>query len=124
MVNLFLYDFMFSFVFFLMSIPFMFLRLVLVYYVFKYYLGTTERQRVLIIGVLSEMILPVIGLLIIPIGMTDPYIAVMLSIPIPILLFAGFLVMKLIPRPQSSSDWTGTDEGKDWWEKEESPTGS
>ncbi|MCK4568608.1 MAG: hypothetical protein KAU48_14970, partial [Candidatus Thorarchaeota archaeon] len=49
---------MLSFTFFLVGLPFMFLRFVFVYQVYKYYLGTTSRKRVVITGILGELQFP------------------------------------------------------------------
>ena len=109
---------MLSFTFFLVGLPFMFLRLVFVYQVYKYYLGTTSRKRVLITGILGELQFPLISLLMIPICLLNPSLAVIISIPIPILLVAGLLMLRYIPRAQGVSGWTKLDEDKDWWDKE------
>lgn len=109
---------MLSFTFFLVGLPFMFLRLVFVYQVYKYYLGTTSRKRVLIAGLLGELQFPLISLLMIPICLLNPSLAIIISIPIPILLVAGLLMLRNIPRAQGVSGWTKLDEDKDWWDKE------
>lgn len=109
---------MLSFTFFLVGFPFMFLRLVFVYQVYKYYLGTTTKKRVVITGILAELQFALISLAIIPIGLSSPGIAAILSIPIPILLVVGFLMLRYIPKPKGTSEWTELDEDKDWWDKE------
>ncbi len=111
-------SFMLSFTFFLVGLPFMFFRLVFVYQVYKYYLGTTSRKRVVITGILGELQFPIISLLMIPICLSNPNLAVIISIPIPILLIAGFLMLRYIPKPKGISEWTELDEDKDWWDKE------
>ncbi|MCK5265317.1 MAG: hypothetical protein KAR03_06885, partial [Candidatus Thorarchaeota archaeon] len=93
-------SFMLSFTFFLVGLPFMFFRLVFVYQVYKYYLGTTSRKRVVITGILGELQFPIISLLMIPICLSNPNLAVIISIPIPILLIAGLLMLRYIPRAQ------------------------
>ena len=109
---------MLSFTFFLVGLPFMFLRLVFVYQVYKYYLGTTSRKRVLITGILGELQFPLISLLMVPVCLLNPSLAVIISIPIPVLLIAGLLILHYIPRAQGVSGWTALDEDKDWWDKE------
>ncbi len=111
-------SFMLSFTFFLVGLPFMFLRLVFVYQVYKYYLGTTSRKRVVITGILGELQFPLISLLLVPICLLNPGLAVIISIPIPILLIAGLLVLRYIPKPKGTSEWTELDEDKDWWDKQ------
>ena len=111
-------SFMLSFTFFLVGLPFMFFRLVFVYQVYKYYLGTTSRKRVVITGILGELQFPIISLLMIPICLSNPNLAVIISIPIPILLIAGLLMLHYIPKPTGISEWTELDEDKDWWDKE------
>ena len=111
-------SFMLSFTFFLVGLPFMFFRLVFVYQVYKYYLGTTSRKRVVITGILGELQFPIISLLMIPICLSNPNLAVIISIPIPILLIAGLLMLRYIPKLKGISEWTELDEDKDWWDKE------
>ncbi|MCK5264062.1 MAG: hypothetical protein KAR03_00510, partial [Candidatus Thorarchaeota archaeon] len=104
--------------FFLVGLPFMFLRLVFVYNIYKYYLGATTRKRVVITGILAELQFALISLAIIPFGLSSPGIAAILSIPIPILLIVGLLMLRYIPKPKGISEWTELDEDKDWWDKE------
>ncbi len=111
-------DLLFSFTFFLVGLPFMFLRLVFVYTIYKYYLGATTRKRVVITGILAELQFALISLAIIPIGLSSPGIAAILSIPIPILLVVGLLMLRYIPKPKGTSEWTELDGNKDWWDKE------
>ena len=110
-------SFMFSFTIFLVFIPFMFLRLVFVYQVYKYYLGIASRKRVVTVGILAELQFALISLAIIPFGLSSPGIAAILSIPIPILLIVGLLMLRYIPKPKGTSKWTESD-GNDWWDKE------
>jgi len=112
----------FSFTFFLVGLPFMFLRFVFVYQIFKYYLGKTSRKRVVIAGILAELQFALISLAIIPIGLSSPSIAAILSIPIPILVIVGLMMVRYIPRSQGISEWTELDVDKDWWDKEKEDT--
>ncbi len=110
-------SFLFSFTYFLVGLPFMFLRLVFVYQIFKYYLGRTSRKRVVIAGILAELQFALISLAIIPIGLSSSSLAAILSIPIPILLIVGLIMVRYIPKSQGISEWTALDEDKDWWDK-------
>lgn len=116
-IGLYLGDFALSFTYFLVGLPFMFFRFVFVYYVYKYYQGHTTKKRVLISGILGELQFFLIGLAIIPIGLSNPYIAAIVSVPIPILLIAGLVILRYVPRVKGTSDWTGSDESKEWWDK-------
>jgi hypothetical protein len=118
-IELSLAGFVFSFLFFLVGLPFTFLRLVFVYQIYKYYLGTSSKKRVVITGIIAELQLFLIGLAIIPIGLSEPLIAVVISLPIPILLLVGLVVIHSIQRTQEDTKWTGFDEEKDWWEEQE-----
>ena len=111
-------SFMFSFIILIVFIPFMFLRLVFVYQVYKYYLGIASRKRVVTVGILAELQFALISLAIIPFGLSSPGLAAILSIPIPILLIVGLLMLRYIPKPKGISEWTELDEDKDWWDKE------
>ncbi len=59
---------LFSFIIFLVFVPFMFLRLVFVYQVYKYYLGIASRKRVVTVGILAELQFALISLAIIVIA--------------------------------------------------------
>jgi hypothetical protein len=112
-------SFMIDFTFLLVYLPFTFFRIVFIYYIYKYYHGKTTRTRVIIAGILGELQLPLIGLALIPIILSNPVLTVMLSIPIPILLIVGLLILRIVPRPLTVSDWTGSGESKEWWDKKQ-----
>jgi len=116
------FSFIINFTFFLVYIPFTFFKIVFIYYIYKYYRGKTTRRRVIITGFLGELQLPLIGLAIVPIILSNSYLTLMFSIPIPILLIVGLLILKIVPRPLTDSDWAGTGESKDWWDKEKEET--
>ena len=115
-------DFMIDVAFLLMYLPFTFFRIVFVYTIYKYYHGKTTRTRVIIAGLLGELQLPLIGLAIIPIIISNPSLTVMFSIPIPILLIVGLLILKVVPRPLTDSGWAGSVENKEWWDKKKEET--
>ncbi|MGY5880466.1 MAG: hypothetical protein RTV31_09445 [Candidatus Thorarchaeota archaeon] len=115
-------DFMIDVAFLLMYLPFTFFRIVFVYAIYKYYHGKTTRTRVIIAGLLGELQLPLIGLAIIPIIISNPYLTLMFSIPIPILLIVGLLILKVVPRPLTDSSWAPSGESKEWWDKEKEET--
>ena len=115
---------MFDIIFFLVGFLLMFFRIVFVYYIYKYYLGNTTKKRVTIFGILGELQLPLISLAIIPFGLTNPYILLLIAVPIPILLIVGLAVLRMIPPYQVDSDWGELDESKEWWDKEASNTGN
>jgi len=75
-----------------------------------------------IAGILAELQFALISLAIIPIGLSSPSIAVILSIPIPILVIVGLIMVRYIPRSQGISEWTELDGEKDWWDKEKEDT--
>jgi hypothetical protein len=108
--------FMFGPEFFLAGSLFMFLKFVFIYQLFKYYFHMTTKNRVIIVGIFSELELTLIGLAIAPLagGTTGP--AVVFSLPIPILLLAGVLVLKFIPAPPFLGDWDELEKPKEWWE--------
>jgi hypothetical protein len=113
---------MFDFFYFLVGFPFTFFRIVFVYSIYRYYLGKTTKNRVVIFGIISELQLPLIGLALIPLILSSPLMVAMYPIPIPILLIAGLLILRYVPRVKGISDWTGSDESKEWWDKEQEET--
>jgi len=117
--------FMFGPELFLVAFPFMFLKFVFIYLLIKYYFHMTTRNRVIIVGIFGEVQLTLIGLAIIPLAIRTTGLAVMFSLPIPILLLAGLLVLKFIPAPPLLGDWDELEKPKEWWdgndEKSEMP---
>ncbi|MFW9794037.1 MAG: hypothetical protein ACFFEE_07040 [Candidatus Thorarchaeota archaeon] len=109
---------MFSSIFFLIILPFTFFRMVYVYLIYRYFLGLTTRKRAVITGILGEIQFPLFGLSFIPLGLLDPMIAVVFSIPVPTLLIAGLLLMQYIEVPQPIDGWKELDESQDWWDEE------
>ncbi|MGY5865369.1 MAG: hypothetical protein RTV41_12260 [Candidatus Thorarchaeota archaeon] len=110
---------MFSVFFFLVVFPFTFFRLVYVYMIYKYFRGQTTKKRAVLAGILGEVQLPLIGLAIIPIGLVDPMIAVIITIPVPILLIVGLVLIQLVQIPQPIDGWKELDGTQDWWNKEQ-----
>jgi hypothetical protein len=76
----------------------------------------TTKKRVIIVGIFSELQLTLIGLAIVPLAIGTAGLAVMLSIPIPLLLLTGLLVLKFIPAPPLLGDWDELEKPKEWWE--------
>jgi hypothetical protein len=111
-------DFMFSIVFLLFTIPLMFFRLVFVYQMHKYFRRLTSRKRTIIVGIIGEIQFPVIGLFIIPFAINDPYLLVLFSIPIPILLLVGLAIIQFVKVPKPIDGWEALDQSPDWWDKD------
>ena len=90
----------------LTMIPIVALRSVFVYQVHRYYEGSTTRLRTLIVGILAEgpslfmILLMVLALLV-------PSIWLYFSIPTPLLLLGGTLLLWRRPLPEPKTPWNG-----------------
>jgi hypothetical protein len=100
----------------LLAFLLMFLKFVFIYQLFKYYYHATTKSRVVTVGIISELQLTLFGLVMVPFTINTPGLAVMLSIPLPLLLLTGLLVLKLIPAPPLLGDWEELEKPKEWWE--------
>ncbi|MFW9834194.1 MAG: hypothetical protein ACFFEK_09380 [Candidatus Thorarchaeota archaeon] len=107
---------MFSSLFLLISLPFMFLRLVFVYQIYKYYQGLATKKRTVIVGVLSEIQFPLIGLFIMPFAIGNPSLAFFFAIPIPLLLIVGLIFLQSVHVPLPIDGWKELDKSQNWWE--------
>ncbi|MFQ5832518.1 MAG: hypothetical protein ACE5H4_07440 [Candidatus Thorarchaeota archaeon] len=87
--------------------PVLIFRCAYVYQVYKYYQGATTRRRTLVLGIMSEgpgllmFSLMVIALLF------PSLLWLYLSVPTPLLLFAGAAIVLLRPVPELTSPWNG-----------------
>ncbi len=109
----------FTAAFFLISMPFMFFRLVFVYQIYKYYRLLTTKKRTVIVGIIGEIQFPITGLLVIPFAISDPNLAVIFSIPVPILLVVGLAILHYVKTPRPVYGWEELDKTLDWWDKEQ-----
>jgi len=115
-------SFYFSILNFIVGLPFMFFRIVFVYYIYKYYLRNATLKRVIIVGILSEVQFSLFGLVFLLNAIVNPYITIIFSVPIPILFIVGLLIIRTFPRPEGTSVWTKSKESNDWWEEEQKET--
>jgi hypothetical protein len=103
----------------LATLPFSFMRIGFVYIIWRAYEGKTTARRALRIGVAMEIwfsllfYLPnLIALLVTPmVFMFWP-----LAIPLPILLFSGWLALRLRP-PVEPITWVDDEQPVKWWEE-------
>lgn len=101
------------------SLPFAFLRIIFVIMIVRLYQGRTTKRRTLLVGIASELQLValyysviLLGILIAPRGFS----IYQYMIPIPILLFVGFLIIHLYP-PRVKTMWIEEVESRSWWDK-------
>ena len=90
----------------LTMIPIVALRLVFVYQVHRYYEGSTTRQRTLVLGILAEGP-SLFMLLLVLVAFLVPSIWLYLSIPTPLLLLSGTLLLWRKPFPEPKTPWNG-----------------
>ncbi len=85
--------------------PFWIMRLILVYWVFRYYSGKVTRRQTLVVGIISE-VLPLILTLpsyILSLMQASPFSSLIL--PIPTLLGLAVIFLYLIPYANHESAW-------------------
>ena len=104
----------------MMTTLLMFVRLLFVYQVYRYYRGRSGRIRTIIVGIAGELQLTIITAVIILYLLTTPIIdfIVMIALPFPILLVLGLWFMYAIPVPDSFTPWKEIEEPKPWWDGE------
>jgi hypothetical protein len=90
-----------------------FLRLVVVYQMYKLYLGRTSRKRTLLVGSASELQTATIGIL----GAIIPVFSLMsrFFIPIPILFMTALIIIKLTPPCEVTTPWKKSEDTESWW---------
>ncbi|MHA2004185.1 MAG: hypothetical protein ACW975_06650 [Candidatus Thorarchaeota archaeon] len=104
----------------LATLPFSFMRIGFVFMIWRVYQGKTTTSRALKVGIAAELWFPllyylpnVISLLIIPMA----FMVWPLSIPLPILLLSGWLVLRLRPPTEVLSSWVDEEQPEKWWEE-------
>ena len=89
----------------LISMPFTLPRLVFVYQMARYYNGKTSRSNTLIVGVLSEIWLFVIIGLLNMIALVSSLVLLDTTIPLPLLLVMGVILLWRRPMTQPTTPW-------------------
>lgn len=112
-----LYDAMFGVTFLLGTLPFMFLRLVFVYQMYRYFCGLATVRNTILVGVLTELQYPLVGFLTMPFAIANPSLAIVFVVPVPLLLIAGLIFLRYVMIPQPIDGWKELDKGTDWWEQ-------
>ncbi|MFW9808044.1 MAG: hypothetical protein ACFFE6_01580 [Candidatus Thorarchaeota archaeon] len=104
------------------SLPYIFLKYLLVFQMYRYYRHLTTKKRVLILGILSEIqtviMLDIIEVILLI--LTNAYwtwSAYSWIIPIPIALVVCLLLLLLVPQPGSEPMWVEEQEEKSWWDE-------
>ncbi|MHA2065538.1 MAG: hypothetical protein ACXABY_14280 [Candidatus Thorarchaeota archaeon] len=102
------------------TLAFSFMRFVFLYMVWRAYQGKTTQKRVIRVGIAMELCftllyyLPlIISILLIPMWSTS----LQLAIPFPILLLAGWIVLKLRPPSETFSSWVESEQAEPWWDE-------
>ena len=116
-IGLNLHDAMFGVTFLLGALPFTFLRLVLVYQIYRYFCGLATVRNTILVGVLAELQYPLIGLFIIPFAIGNPSLAIVFVVPVPLLLIVGLTFLRYVTIPQPIDGWKELDKSTDWWEQ-------
>ena len=107
--------------------PFLLIRLALPYQMYRYYHGRTTRTRTAAVAILSE--LPFIAIIILQFVFSLIFGGMMfvISLPFPIMMIVGVLILWRKPISEVIVPWEGVDKPTPWWEdrpeeEKESPT--
>ncbi|MHA2351700.1 MAG: hypothetical protein ACXABX_01100 [Candidatus Thorarchaeota archaeon] len=97
--------------------PFLLIRLTLPYQMFRYYHGRTTRTRTAAVAIISE--LPFIAVMILQFVFSLILGGMMfvVSLPFPIMMIVGFLLLWRFPVSEVTVPWEGADEPTPWWEE-------
>jgi len=96
-------------------------RLYFISMIKKLYDEKTTRKRVVRVGIISEIWLPVVYYIpLLPFVIMTPGAigGIPITIPIPILLFAGMYLLRRRPARGMPSTWAEIDGSQDWWEEQ------
>ena len=97
--------------------PFLLLRMMPVYQVYRYYNGKTTRKRALIASFVGDgaflvYVMPMLLMVVIT-GLFFIF-----YVPLPFQMIVGFLILWRRPLPKPTTPWESEKESKSWWEKE------
>jgi hypothetical protein len=97
-----------------------FMRPVFAYQLSRYFKGKTSRERTIVVGVMSELQMPLITGVMLLYLMTNPFTPFVYTIvvPLPVLLLLSLIFMWRIPVVESHGPWKEVDEPKEWWDEE------
>lgn len=110
-------DFYLTPFYYLFSIfPILILRLVPVSQIVRYYHGKTTRRRAFLGVIIGDIFFVIVGLITLMFSLASPYPT--FSLPLPIQMLVGFLVLWIFPIPEPTTPWDSTSETKSWWEQD------
>ncbi|MHA2384933.1 MAG: hypothetical protein ACXAEE_01840 [Candidatus Thorarchaeota archaeon] len=96
-------------------------RLYFISMIKKLYNEETTRKRVVRVGIISEIWLPLVYYIpLLPFVIMAPWTfgGIPITIPIPILLIAGLYMLRRKPAKGMPSTWAEIDGSQDWWEEQ------
>ncbi|MHA2353843.1 MAG: hypothetical protein ACXADC_01605, partial [Candidatus Thorarchaeota archaeon] len=94
-------------------------RLYFISMINKLYNEKTSRKRVVRVGIISEIWLPLVYYVpLLPFLIISPWVVggIPMAVPIPFLFIAGMFMLRRIPARGLPSTWTGDDDSENWWE--------
>ena len=103
----------------LLSIP----RFYFISMINSLYNEKTSRKRVVRVGIISEIILPLAYIVpLLPFLIMSPWLVggIPIAVPIPILFIAGMLMLRRMSTRGLTSTWARDDDSVNWWEVQSS----
>jgi len=97
--------------------PFLLIRLTLPYQMFRYYHGRTTRTRTAAVAILSELTFIAVFILQFVFSLISGGMIFGISLPFPIMMIVGVLLLWRKPIPEVTVPWEGADEPTPWWEE-------
>jgi len=96
--------------------PFILLRMVPVFQIYRYYIGKTTRKRAIIASFVGDAIFLISGVPYLLFGFIG-----MFMLPLPFQLLFGLLVLWRYPIPEPTAPWKSEEKPISWWEKSSEP---
>ena len=97
--------------------PFLLIRSALPYQMVRYYHGKTTRTRTAVVAILSES--PFLAVYVLQLTFSLIFGGMMfgISLPFPITIIIGLLLLWRKPIPKVTVPWDGTEKPRQWWDE-------
>jgi hypothetical protein len=96
-------------------LPFMLLRILPVYQIYRYYNGKTTRRRAFIASSAGDGVFLYTGL--IPLIFSILFSSSSFTVPLPFQTIVAVLILWRFPIPEPTTPWEPIEKPKSWWEK-------
>jgi len=100
-----------------LMLPFLLIRLTLPYQMVRYYHGKTTRTRTAVVAILSESPFLAVFVLQLTFSLIISGMMFGISLPAPITMIVGLLLLWRKPIPEVTVPWDGTEKTRQWWDE-------